>query len=356
MWLQAVLWKGLETAISIPLTIGLEPSMNIARAMGRSFATSRINRKRFPRAINNIRDAFPEWSEDQVHEIAVNSYEHFFQLAVEFAHAPRFITHDGFSRHLHFTEISPALRALLARDPVILISGHCGNWELIGYSIAMLGFPMHAVYRPLDNRPADAWVRETRSRRGLTMHSKFGAVKSLPPVLAAGQPVGLVADQSGGDRGVFAPFFGRLTSTYKSIGLLAINNNVRVVCGVARRLRPDETVPNWPAAATIGPKSLRYSVELIDTFGPEDWSSHPDPLFYLTARYRRAMEVMVRRAPEQYLWMHRIWRSRPGHERHGKPFPPQLREKLASLPWMTDADVERIVERSRLDVAAAAKA
>jgi KDO2-lipid IV(A) lauroyltransferase len=90
-------------------------------------------------------------------------------------------------------------------------------------------------------------------------------------------------------------------------------------------------------------------VEVTDTFGPEDWNSQPDPLYYITARYRRAMEMMVRRAPNQYFWMHRIWRSRPAHERLGKPFPNALREKMSQLPWMTDADVAAVVDRSERD-------
>jgi KDO2-lipid IV(A) lauroyltransferase len=176
-------------------------------------------------------------------------------------------------------------------------------------------------------------------------------------VLEAKYPVGLVADQSGGDRGMFVPFFGRLTSTYKSIGLLAMQTGAVLVCGTARRLRPDEA-PAPGALRTgfgsFGPPSMRYAIELTDVFGPEDWESQPDPLFYLTARYRLAMERMIRRAPEQYLWMHRMWRARAGHERHGKPFPPALRDKLLALPWLTAADVDAIVERSARDAAAVA--
>ncbi|MFZ4576729.1 MAG: lysophospholipid acyltransferase family protein, partial [Phycisphaerales bacterium] len=228
----------------------------------------------------------------------------------------------------------------------------------IGYAIAMLGFPLAAVYRPLDLKPLDAWVREMRARRGLTLVSKFGAMRALPPVLQARFPVGLVADQSGGDRGLFVPFFGRLTSTYKSIGLLAMQTGAVIVCGTARRLRPEESPA--PGAlrtgfASFGPPSMRYAIELTDVFGPEDWEQQPDPLFYLTARYRRAMEKMIRGAPEQYLWMHRMWRSRAGHERHGKPFPPSLLEKLRALPWMTDESVAAVVERSDRDTRAVAE-
>jgi hypothetical protein len=60
---------------------------------------------------------------------------------------------------------------------------------------------------------------------------------------------------------------------------------------------------------------------------------------------------MVRSAPEQYFWMHRIWRSRPAHERMGKPFPESLEAKLRNLHWMSPADVDAIIARSNADAA-----
>jgi KDO2-lipid IV(A) lauroyltransferase len=86
-----------------------------------------------------------------------------------------------------------------------------------------------------------------------------------------------------------------------------------------------------------------------DVFGPEDYLSQPDPLYYLTARYRRSIENLVRVAPSQYLWMHRIWKSRPRHERLDRPFPDSLRRKLGELPWMDDAGVEAIADQSDRD-------
>jgi len=112
-----------------------------------------------------------------------------------------------------------------------------------------------------------------------------------------------------------------------------------VVCGFAKR----------EVRAGGDPDSLGYRIELNDNYGPEDWSTHPDPLFYLTARYRYAIEQMVRMAPEQYLWMHRIWRSRPRHERLAKPFPGSMLEKLRLLPWMNDEAIERLKDHSVRD-------
>ncbi len=337
-------------ALTIPHAIGLEAATALAGGLAALYP--RLSPRRFRRAVDHLEVAFPEWTPERRRDTAVAAYRHLFRLGVEILYAPRLITKEGFTRHMDLGEIAPALREVLSGHPCIMITGHCGNWELIGYAISMLGFPLHAVYRPLDLRPLDAWLHETRARRGLTLVSKFGAVRALPPVLEQGRLVGLVADQSGGPRGVFTPFFGRLTSTYKSIGLLALQTNARLVCGTARRL-PDAAEPvrgvNGRAAPARRHAGMGYVIEVVDSFGPEDWTTHPDPLFYITARYRRAIELMVRRAPEQYLWMHRIWRARPAHERLNKPFPASLRDKLASLPWMTTADVERVVARSDLD-------
>lgn len=94
---------------------------------------------------------------------------------------------------------------------------------------------------------------------------------------------------------------------------------------------------------------MRYRIEIEDRIDPEEWEGQPDPLFYITARYRRAIEQSVRKAPEQYLWMHRIWKSRPLHERCDKPFPSLLRAKLEALPWMTQGELDSIIHQSDLD-------
>jgi Kdo2-lipid IVA lauroyltransferase/acyltransferase len=335
-WLHAPLTGAIRAAMSVPLIAGFESSVEVARAAARGYCGMRANRKRTARAIDHLRIAFPDsdWNDDRRHSVAVASYEHLFSLGVELAFTPRYLTEDGWSDHVAIGGVTEGVRTLLTRRPCVMITGHCGSWEVLGYTVALLGFDLHALYRPLDLRPLDAWLRDTRQARGLTLVDKFGALDSLPKILANGSPVGFVADQNAGDRGLFVPFFGRLASTYKSIGLLAMRFDAPVICGTARRLVPG---------------TFRYSMDISDVIMPEDWADAPDPLFYLTARYRRALERSVRAAPEQYLWMHRIWKSRPRHEKIGKPFPGSLREKLRSLPWMTDDELARIIDRSDRD-------
>ncbi|MFN0133641.1 MAG: lysophospholipid acyltransferase family protein [Phycisphaerales bacterium] len=339
-WLHAPLYLGIRCAIAGLTTLPLPPVLASVSAAGRWFATRSMNRRRLARAEANLRVAFPEWDEERIRRVALDSYEHLFRLGVESCFGPRLVNDDSWARHFRVDGLGKALGELVKPGPVILLTGHCGNWELLGASVAMLGVPMHAVYRPLDLPPLDRYVHRTRRRRGLVLLDKFGAVKEMPGIIESGAPLGIVADQNGGDRGVFVPFFNRLAASYKSIGLLAMRYDARVLCAMARRVEAKER----QSADELG-----YAIEFVDSFGPEDWSTQPDPLFYLTARYRRAIETMIRLAPSQYLWMHRTWRSRMRHERAGREFPRALEEKLWTLPWMTEADMAAIKANSAKD-------
>ncbi|MDX2115560.1 MAG: lysophospholipid acyltransferase family protein [Planctomycetota bacterium] len=355
-WAEPPIYAAVRAGAATINMVGAERSMRLMRGLGGAFAGLPFNRRRLDRAVENIGWCFPRWDRRLVREYAVESYRHLFCLAAEVAVTPRLLSADAYASHMEIGGLGDALRKLAGRGPCVLITGHCGNWELLGYALAVLGFPLHALYRPLDLAPLDEWVHQTRSSRGLTLVDKFGAAHVLPELFERGAPVGFIADQNAGDRGLFVPFFNRLASAYKTVGLLAMRYNASVICGQARRLSgltqqrgagPAEP----PSELAREAQSFRYRIEVIDMFGPDDWRDQPDPLFYITARYRRAIETMVRRAPEQYLWMHRYWKSRPPHEVRDRPFPAQLREKIAALPWIDADDVEQIVDRSDRDAA-----
>jgi KDO2-lipid IV(A) lauroyltransferase len=199
--------------------------------------------------------------------------------------------------------------------------------------MAAIGYPFVALARPLDNPLINRWLLGLREVRGMKIVTKWGATPILQDTLRDGGRVGFIADQNAGDQGLFVPFFGRLASSYKSIGLLAMRYNVPIIAGYARRLGDH----------------FQYEVAYTDFIKPHEWAGQPDPLFYITARYSRAIEQMVRLAPEQYLWMHRRWKSRPKHEREGKPMPKRLIAKLEQLPWMTQHELQRLqhVESSK---------
>jgi Kdo2-lipid IVA lauroyltransferase/acyltransferase len=313
--------------------------------LGELFSRSPLNKARLARCVDNIRWALPDVNGARALRIAHESYRHLFLLAAEASMRPHCHHLTQWPSWIELGEVRQAVDLTLS-GPTILITGHCGNWELMGSWLASLGLPLHAVYRKLDNQSLDAWIRRSRARHGIHLIDKFGAIKQLPGILARGEPIGFTADQNARNGGICVPFFDRFSSSYKSIGLLAMRYNAPILCGVARRISDDTN--------SAEPYSPRFTMDIPDIIRPEDWADQPDPLFYITARYRRAIEQMIRSAPGQYLWMHRAWKTRPRHEQEGEPMPAALIKKLESLPWMTPQSLDRIITRSEQDAAAIA--
>tara|TARA_B100000959_G_scaffold285392_1_gene360001 strand:+ start:529 stop:1449 length:921 start_codon:yes stop_codon:yes gene_type:complete len=281
------------------------------------------------RAIKNIRNSFPELSEDDAFRLARQSMEHMFQLFVaESIKMPSLITPSTYHKHITFDGLEHIAERLTQKKPTIFITGHCGNWELLGYALSVLGYPIAALARPLDNPLINDWVLGVREKYGLQVVTKWGGVPVLQELISENTNVGFIADQNAGDRGMFVPFFGRLASTYKSIGLLAMRYNIPIAAIHAKRVGD----------------GFQYEVSVTDFIEPNDWIDQDDPLFYITARYNRAIEIMIRQAPEQYLWLHRRWKSRPKFELDGKPMPKKLIQQLESLPWMTENELSKLTD------------
>lgn len=297
-----------------------DQSIQTARTIASVYA--RCTKKRIERARVNVARCFPELPRDETERIAVESVRNMFELfMVDAVVMPKVVREWSWQRYAMLSDFGPALDLLLADEPCIFLTAHAGNWEFLGYFLALIGFRMTALARPLDNPLIYEWLLKTREASGLRVLTKWGATEELQRIVEGGGKIAFIADQNAGDDGVFVPFFNRLASSYKSIGLLAMRYRIPIVAGVARR---------------VGHR-FRYEVSATDIIRPSDWESQDDPLYYITARYNRAIERMIRAAPEQYLWVHRRWKSRPKHEREGQPMPDRLRKKLRALPWMDDA-------------------
>lgn len=323
MWSQYLAIRAAEMALCIwPQSSNMRFGAGIGRLM------YQLDKKHRQRILHNLHFAMPGLTESEYHDIAQRAFEHFVKLVVEIVHSPRLLHHDSWGdlAMIQAPTIAPAVELLNGGKPVIMLTGHFGNWEVMGTLMGLMGYDMDAIARPLDNPLVNNWMTGVREKRGLRIITKWDATDRMIAVLDGGGALGFIADQNAGDRGIFVPFFGKLASTYKSIGLLAIQKNVPIVCGYARRIND----------------RMGYEIGATDIIYPEDWTSQDDPLYYVTARYMRAIEKMVLLAPEQYLWMHRRWKSRPRHERLGKPFPESLRRSLEALPWITEQMLEQL--------------
>jgi len=265
-------------------------------AAGLAWLAYHVDRRHRLVAAENLRHAFPgRYSEAELDALVRAVYRHFCTLVVDIIRLPRKLQPNTWRRHVHMDEPHWS-RLVLSGRPLLIVTGHFGNWEMGGYAIGLLGIRSCAVARPLDNPFLDDYLRRFRERTGQKLLAKKGDFDQMEAILAHGGVLATLGDQDAGERGLFVDFFGRPASTHKAIALLALEHKVpAVVVGVAK----------------VGSNPLRYEAIIEDVILPEEHEGKPDAVRAMTQRFTTALERLVRRHPEQYFWLHRRWKHQP---------------------------------------------
>lgn len=222
-------------------------------------------------------------------------YEHFFMVLMEILHIPRKLRPTTWRKYVTLVNYEPVLNGLLDGGPMIMLTGHFGNWEMAGYLFGAFGFPTDSVARALDNPYLDRFLRSFRERTGQRLIPKKGGYDDMLRVLREGGVLSFLADQDAGQNGMYVDFFGRPASTHKAIALLAIEHEAPIVVGYARR---------------VGDR-FHYEVGCELVARPDELTGTAADAQLLTQRFTSAIERIVRRDPEQYLWLHRRWKHQP---------------------------------------------
>ena len=255
-----------------------------------------FDRRHRQRAFAHIHLSFPEWSEEKCNQITKASMRSMVYLGMEFLLTSKLVKPETWRKHIRLANMSENLRLLLEhKSGLIYLTGHFGNWEIVGYTMGALGFPTTAIARRMDNPHLDHFVMDERQTMGLTILDKRGATSVAPDILSNKGSVSFIADQDAGRKGLFVDFFGRPASTYKAIALLAMQQNIPVIVGYGMRLE----------------ESFKFEIGIQQIIYPEEWKDKDDPLRFITQEYSTALESVIRKAPEQYLWTHRRWKHRP---------------------------------------------
>jgi KDO2-lipid IV(A) lauroyltransferase len=291
-------------------------------------------------ALENLRNAFPgRYTERQLRRMVWRVYRHFALVISEIAHIPRKLHGTNYRDYVAINNVGPVIEAVFRGERVMMLTGHFGNWEMAGYMFGLWGFRSYAVIRPLDNPYLDRFLRRFREKTGQELIAKNGGSDKVREQLEKpGQIVCFLADQDARRHGVFVDYFGRPASTHKAIALLAMEYNSTVMVGGARRTKGEKGVGSLFPQQVMGSglpqgtadrggvrhsaekktpdpffpgKEFHYEVFMRDVFHPEDWADADDPVHRLTQLHTSSLEQMVRSAPEQYLWLHRRWKTQP---------------------------------------------
>lgn len=243
----------------------------------------------------NLTLAFPDWSPARRAAVTRNMTRNLGWMAAEFARLPKY-SRDNIEDIVILDGHENFLQGQQQGKGVLYLTGHIGAWELSSFAHALYGFPLYYMARPLDNRKLDALVNRYRSLSGNRPIFKNESARTVLRVLKDAGTVGILADQNTmPDEGVFVNFFGTPACTTTGLARVALHTGAAVVPGYVFW---DEAIKKY---------RLRFEppVELTRT-GDTDRD-----ILENTRRFTNILEAIIRKYPDQWVWLHGRWNTRP---------------------------------------------
>jgi KDO2-lipid IV(A) lauroyltransferase len=294
----AAAWTGIKL-------LGLLPRPG-ARFVGASFAAA-LYAVRAPlrrAAMFNLRLAFPDWTDAQRRRVIRGMVRQIGWMAGEFSQFPKY-TRENIERVVVVDGFENFEAARRRGRGVLFLTGHMSAWELAPFAQALYGYPLHFLVRPIANRRVDALVNGYRCRAGNRPIEKNKSARAILKVLADGGTVGVLADHNTDiEESVFVEFFGVSASTTSGLARLALRTDAAVVPGFL----------SWDEGRRKYRLRFEPAVELVRTANEEV------DVVENTQRFTRVIEDFVRAHPDQWLWVHRRWKTRPPGEKALYPY------------------------------------
>jgi KDO2-lipid IV(A) lauroyltransferase len=292
-------WLAYAVAWSVLKLVGLMPR-SAARLTGAMVARTllRLTPRLRKTAEFNLRLAFPEWTDDRRLGVIHAMTRSLGWMAAEFARLPRY-TRKNIEEIVVLDGQENFLEGQRRGRGVLFLTAHMGAWELSSYAHALYGYPLHYMARPLDNRRLDALVNRYRGLSGNAPIYKNESARAMLKILKDAGTIGILADQNTmPQEGVFVDFFGAPACTTAGIARVALHTGAAVVPGYAvwdDRLRKYRLRFEPPLALI---RSGDLERDILEN----------------TQRFAKVTEEIIRRYPEQWVWIHARWKTRPRGE------------------------------------------
>jgi KDO2-lipid IV(A) lauroyltransferase len=219
-------------------------------------------------------------------------------MAAEFARFPKYVS--GHIEKIVVVDGEENFDEARQRgNGVLFLTGHMSAWELAPFAHAMYGHPLHFLVRPIKNRKVDELINGYRCLSGNRPIEKNKSARMILKVLGDGGTVGILSDHNTSrEEGVFVDFFGIPASMTSGLARIALRTDAAVVPGFL----------SWDDGEKVYRLQFQPAVELVRS-GNEEADVRQN-----TARFAQVIENYVREHPDQWLWVHKRWKTRPAGE------------------------------------------
>ncbi|OFW22570.1 MAG: hypothetical protein A3H27_06430 [Acidobacteria bacterium RIFCSPLOWO2_02_FULL_59_13] len=249
-------------------------------------------------AEQNLRMALPHLTTAERRETCRGVYGSLARLLAECSHFPR-LTAANVSQVVCYEGLEHYEAARAQEKGVLLLTAHLGAWELGAFAHALRGYPLHIVYRSLDNPRLNGLVNRYRTLSGNRLIEKKDAARSILAALARKETVGILADQNTlPEEGVFVNFFGVPACMTAGIARFALHTGAPVV----------------PAFCVWDDRAGKFRIIFDRAVKMVPGGDSEQDVQQATQQMASAIERRVRQYPDQWLWIHRRWKTRPPGE------------------------------------------
>ncbi len=276
--------------------LGLPPR-SMARRLGAIVgAVAYLLMRRLRRiGLRNLKIAFPEKSTAEQRRILRGMYHSLGWQLAEFCQMPRY-TLEQASEFIRYEGLENYLEAKQRGNGVLVLTGHLGAWELSSFYHSLAGHPMNMVIRRLDNPLVDTMVNRIRCLHGNRVLHKDDFARGLIASMRAGETVGILMDTNmTPPQGLFVDFFGVTACTGSGLARIARRTEAAVI----------------PGFLLWHPEERRYVLHFLPALELVATDDAEADAQINTQRCTKVLEETIRRYPEQWLWVHRRWKTRP---------------------------------------------
>jgi KDO2-lipid IV(A) lauroyltransferase len=289
-----------RSLLAVPSTLPRKAALLFGRAVANLSGHALKNLRKV--AYRNLEIALPDTGAEVREQIVKGTFENLGRILGEMSQFPR-ATRENLAELIEFRFDSKTL----ARHQVmraggrgtIIVSPHLGNWELLVFAYSALFEPISYLARPLDNPLIEDLTVKLRTRFGNRPINKTNSIHEAMRILREGGILGVLADvNSHPKEGVFVPFFGVPACTSSGVAMLALRTHAVIV----------------PMAGVWDSEAKRYIAVHGELIEPVTTGNRKQDVVATTAQFTAEVEKLVRAYPEQWLWIHKRWRSRPPGE------------------------------------------
>jgi KDO2-lipid IV(A) lauroyltransferase len=274
----------------LPLNIGMLVGKSLA------YAIYLIDRKHRKVAYENLRNAYGEdLSDFQIKKIIRRNYLHFASVGIDFIKMPQIVNQSNWQKHFEVEGLEFARKARKEGKGIIFVTGHTGNWEVLGCAFEFFFHPLHSIAKHMKNPFVDRIITGFREYSAQKIIFKEKAAREMIRVLKSNECLGILVDQNARKNSIFVDFFGQKAATTRVVATLSLKTGAPIILAFLRR----------------SDGRYRFKISMTKPVQIEKTGDLEKDILNLTQRYTTIIESRIRAHPHEWIWIHRRWKTRP---------------------------------------------